>query len=485
MISFATEFPLKPIPDRRAFLAQVVSWLRGTNYSSVFDDPRERDLAGDFVHLQSTNGEELRLRELGNDRGLEAIGFRYDFPDREGRLWRTEAVLRRGVSSDAQDLIRLRTQCIARRTGVRLAVPRKPYLIKTILSDGWGGEDGELSVSDCPLWLTDDDAGLKVASSVTLGRATRYLPVIYVSATGTSTWLLSHEQIEKLAFDIGGVAHVVAEPDRAFSFRLRDLTAGANVYGATLGIALPGRGIVRRYYLGFQLPDVEDLVPTIREVCVGIRSQMPAEGWDWTELQEQALRRQRERDRKRLSAAETENLYQEEIANLQDRIKQLEAQIVSRPLEEAAMSDEGLFPAALLAKRLGPEIYPGEYSDRLRLAAKECGSRADQFGLDRRSKLVLEAITAHLPSSPALTELLEDLQRATKDSKRVSAELTNLLLRHGFQRKADKKHIRLEAMNGYSGLDTITIPKTPSDHRALMNLRKQVERTLGIAKLSW
>lgn len=368
---------------------------------------------------------------------------------------------------------------------MRLAVPRKPYLIKTILSDGWGGEDGELSVSDCPLWLTDDDAGLKVASSVTLGRATRYLPVIYVSATGTSTWLLSHEQIEKLAFDIGGVAHVVAEPDRAFSFRLRDLTAGANVYGATLGIALPGRGIVRRYYLGFQLPDVEDLVPTIREVCVGIRSQMPAEGWDWTELQEQALRRQRERDRKRLSAAETENLYQEEIANLQDRIKQLEAQIVSRPLEEAAMSDEGLFPAALLAKRLGPEIYPGEYSDRLRLAAKECGSRADQFGLDRRSKLVLEAITAHLPSSPALTELLEDLQRATKDSKRVSAELTNLLLRHGFQRKADKKHIRLEAMNGYSGLDTITIPKTPSDHRALMNLRKQVERTLGIAKLSW
>jgi hypothetical protein len=483
MTSFATEFPVTPIRNRGTFVALVVSWLRGTSYSTVLDDPRDSELGGDTAHLRSGNGEELRLRELGSNSALEAIGFRHDFPDGEGRLWRTEAVLRRAMSSGGQDLIRLRTECIARRPGVRLESPRKPYLVKTMLHDGWGGKDGELSVSDSPLWLTDDDAGLEIARAITLGKATRYMPVIYVSAAGASNWLLSYDQTKKLAFDIGGIAHVVVEPNRAFSFRLRDLTAGVNAYGGTVGIAIPDRGIVRRYYLGFRLPDVEDLLAMVHEVSVGIRSQMPAEGWDWTELQEQALRRQRERDRNRISLAETENLYQEEIANLQDRIRQLEGQIAARPPEEATEIEDGLLPA-LLVKKLGPEIYPGEFSDRLRLAAKECGARAEQIGLDRRSKLVLDAIAARLPSSPALSEMLEDLKRATKDPKRVAPELTALLLRHGYREKSDNKHIRLEAMNGYDGLDTITLPKTPSDHRGLMNLRKQVERTLGITKLS-
>jgi hypothetical protein len=90
------------------------------------------------------------------------------------------------------------------------------------------------------------------------------------------------DQIEKFAFDLGGIAHVVVEPNRAFSFQLRDRTAGANAYRGTLAIALPGRGIVRRAYLGFRLPDVDDLLTFVHQATIGIRNQMPAEGWDWT-----------------------------------------------------------------------------------------------------------------------------------------------------------------------------------------------------------
>ncbi len=483
MTSFATEFPVNPIPDRGTFVAQVVSWLRGTDYSTVLDNPRESDLGGDTAHLRSPSGEELRLRELGDDGHLEAIGFRHDFPDNEGRLWRTEVVLRRAASSDGQDLIRLRTECVARKPGVRLDTPRKPYIVKMILRDGWGGADGELPVSDDPYWLADDETGLNVARAVTLGKATRNLPVIYISAVDDTNWLISQTQIEKLAFDIGGVAHVVVEPSRAFSFGLRDLTSGANAYGGTIAIALPGRGIVRRFYLGFRLPDIEDLLTVVREASIGIRSQLPAEGWDWTELQEQALRRQRERDRNRVSAAEVEELYKEEIENLQDRVRQLEGQLAARQPDEVTETDYGLLPASVV-KRLGPEIYQGEFSDRLRFAAKECSVKADQIGLDRRSRSVLDAIVALLPLSPELSELLEDLKRATKDPKRVAAEVTAVLARHGYHEKSDKKHIRLQAGAEMIGLDVITLPKTPSDKRGLTNFRKQIERTLGIAKLS-
>jgi hypothetical protein len=430
MRPFVTEFPVKTISDRAIFVAQVVAWLRGANYSTVLDEPRDADLGRDTAHVRAPNGEELRLRELSTDGVLEAIGFRHEYPDAEGRLWRTEAVLRRAVSTSAQDLVRLRTECVAREPGVRLDFPRKPYLVKMILQDGWGGNDGHLLISDKPLWLADDEAGRETAKAVTIGQASQYLPVIYVSAAGTSEWLLSPDQTNKLAFDLGGIAHVVVEPNRAFSFNLRDLTDGRNVFGGTLGIAVPGRGIIRRYYLGIRLPDVEDLLAFVREVSISIRSQMSAEGWDWTELQEQSLRRQRERDRNRLSLEEIEKFYQEEIENLQDRVRQLDAQIAVRSPEDAMEFEDGLFPADVV-KTIGLEIYPGEFSDRLRLAAKECCSRAEQIGLDHRSKHVLEAIAARLPSSHALAELLEDLKRATKDSKRLAPELTALLLRLG------------------------------------------------------
>lgn len=484
MTIFATEFPVtRSVCNRAAFVAQVVTWLKGISSSRIFEEPRYTDLDSDNSYLRATNGEELRLRELSRDGKLEAIGFRHDLPDNDARIWRTEATVKCALDADGQNLLRLRTQCIARDHRAFLETPRKPFLIKRFLEDRWGGQDVALKVSNGPIWLTPDSPSLDLARAITRGEATRNLPVIYVSATGSSTWLLSLDQLYKIAFDVGGVAHLVVEPNRDFSFALRDLTAGANAYGGTLAIAIPGRGIVRQFYLGWRLPNVSDIVEAIRAGVHSIRTQMPAEGWDWTELQEQALRLQRERDRNRLSTQETENLYQQEIINLQERISQLEAQLAARAPEDAIQNDDALLPTSL-TDRIGPQIYNGEISDRIRWSAKECLTRADQIGLDNRSKAILGAIVSNLPSSPGLAEFREDLKRATKDSARLAEQLTSLLIRHGYQKKSDKKHIKLEAKAEFAGLENITISKTPSDYRGLENMRKDIEKILGITKLS-
>jgi hypothetical protein len=482
MAAFATEFPVKRIAERGTFLAQVISWLQGTNYSTVFDNPINTDLGGDWAQIETRSGEELRLREFRDDTNVWAMGFRHDFPDGQGRLWRTEAVLRRAKADVEQDIIRLRTQCIAQDPNARLEAPRKPYLVKAMLRDQWGGLDRELSVSDQPHWLGDSGAALATANTITNGGGTHYLPVVYISAIGPENWLLSKDQIEKLAYDLGGVAHVAVESTRAFSFRLRDMADGRNAYGGTIGIAIPGRGLIRRFFLGIHYTDLDELQLGVRTAAIAIRGEMPAEGWDWTELQEQALRYQRVRDRKRLSDRETIELYEGEVENLKDRINQLEAQISTREPTAAIEIDEGLLPALLVSK-IGPEIYPGEFSDRIRLAVRECAARAELISLDKRSAQVFQEIAAHLPTSAALSELREDLKRATKDPKRVTSEMVRLLSRHGYREKSDNKHVRLQAMERYVGLDTITIPKTPSDARGLINLRKQIERTLGLNKL--
>ncbi|MGV2018157.1 hypothetical protein [Agrobacterium sp. 22-223-1] len=480
MLPFSTEFPIKLPGNRAVFVAEVIAWLKGISSSTVLNEGSGQVLDRENAHLRAATGEELRFRELVENDVWEAIGFRHDLPDAEGRLWRTEGVLKR-VSGDADDgLVRFRTQCFAKVAGARIDSPRKPYLIKSLLSNTWGGIDGSIPVSDQPVWVTDSDDGLELAHAITLGGASRWLPIVYVSANGRSSWQLSRNDIEGLAYDLGGIAHVFVEPNRAFSYKLRSITEGRNAYGGAMGLSMPGQGIIRRYHVGWDIQNSKDLKEILKLAAMSVRSQMPVLGWDWTDLQEQALRAQRERDRSRLSADDMAQLYDEEIANLQDKIRQLEIQVSSIGIISASDSE---FSDDNLVQLIGPEIYSGEISDRIRLAMKLGLNVADQVGLDERSRVIFHKIIDKLPVSPALNELLLDLSRATKDSKRVASALVSLLARHGYFEKADNKHIRLEALKGFEGLEAITLPKTPSDGRGLKNLCKQVERTLGLTKL--
>ncbi|NJO56772.1 MAG: hypothetical protein HC834_11120 [Rhodospirillales bacterium] len=399
-------------------MAEVIAWLQGTSYSTVLASGSDKELDGENAHLRSPAGEELRLRELRGSDNWSAIGFRHDFPDPQGRLWRTEGVLRRLAAEGGQNLIRLRTQCLAGTPSASLERPRKPYLIKALLKNGWGGADALLLVSDQPVWLADTDEGLGTARAVTLGEATKWLPTVYISAKGNRAWHLSQGDIERLAYDLGGIAHVVVEPDRAFSFRLRDETGGRNVYGGAVGLAAPGQGIIRRYHLGWRVQDENELAAAVKEAVTSLRGQMPAFGWDWTELQERALRAQREAYKGALSAAESDALFNDYIKQLEDlraENRQLQEQLRSRPVSSEIGTDEEDFSNENLVGIIGPEFYSGEISDRLRLAAKTTLSVADQIGLDARSKVILHRIVDRLPVSPALRELLEDLARATKD----------------------------------------------------------------------
>lgn len=487
MLPFSTEFPVKAVDNRAAFVAEVIAWLRGTSYSTVLASGTDQDLEAENAYFCAASGEELRLRELRNADDWSAIGFRHDFPDDEGRLWRTEGVLRRSAADAGNDLIRIRTQCLARAPGARLDKPRKPYLIKALLKNGWGGIDALLTVSDQPVWLDDTEKDLETAKAVTLGQATKWLPTAYISASSRCAWLLSKREIEKLAYDLGGMAHVLVEPDRGFSFRLREATNGRNAYGGTVGLSVPGQGTLRRYYFGWHIQNGKDLMEVVRGAASNMRGRMPAFGWDWTDLQERALRAQRETWQGALSAAESEKLfddYVDQIENLQTEIRQLQEQLRSRSVSAEVGTDEEEFSNENLVHVIGPEVYSGEISDRLRFAAKTTLSVSDQIGLDNRSEIILQRIVDRLPVAPALNELKQDLDRVTKDRRRVATELTSLLRRHGYSEKSDNKHIRLEAAEEFDGLDAITLPKTPSERRGLRNLRTQIERALGINKIS-
>lgn len=485
MQPFATEFPVKCTPNKAAFLAEVIAWLKGMEGSTILDSTSAYELDGENVYLCSTKGEELRMRELKRNGDWEAIGFQYDMPDDQGRVWRTEAVLRRDKVSKDEGLIRLRTQCIPKAPGAYITTPKKPYLIKTLLNNKWGTRDGEFDICNSPHWLENSDVDIAVAQLVMSGSAGQRLPIVYISATGHEEWLLTQNEIEKLAYDLEGVAHVLAEPSRNFSMRLRDITEGKNIYNGTVGISLPGRGIIRQFFLGTQFEQISELIECVKTTSINLRGVMPATGWEWSELQEHALRSQQAALRGALSQDDANQLledYGKELASLQDENRQLKELINSQTVDNFE-NDYKKFKSEEISLKICDEIYPGEVSDRIRYAAETALSTKDTKGIDPRTIAVWQSILECIPRSTGLDDLLADIERATKDPNRLAVEVPKLLERHGYCEKGDNKHIRLEPKNGFSGLQSITVPKTPSEIRGLQNQRKQIERTLGIGIL--
>ncbi|OWK33172.1 hypothetical protein [Sphingomonas dokdonensis] len=212
---------------------------------------------------------------------------------------------------------------------------------------------------------------------------------------------------------------------------------------------------------------------------------MPSSGWDWTDFQEHALKAQRATLRDSLSQVDAEELFEgfsKQLEDLQDENRRLKEEINRQATVAITITQPDISNVGFLGS-VAKEIYPGEIIDRVRLAVYTAIFAAETSGVDERSLAIWEEIVQHTPRSPALDELLSDLSRATKDPKRVANEVTSLLERHGYRAKSDNKHVRLEPQNGYVGLKSLTVSKTPSDSRGLKNLCKQIERTLGISKL--
>lgn len=518
---FATEFGIEP-HSKEQFVTLVTDWIRGMRHSSLFHSGAQSTLDQDAPVVIGPKGDKLQLHAVDDEEaGVTCQGFRYDTPDGD-RIWRIEGVLTQKAEAD-EGIFRIRGQNLARSGLAELHRPNKPFLIKTLIRDGTTRQDGDLQIMESPHVLHSLPSDLELAEKVIAGQASRFLPAIYVSTRSGIECALSKGQIADLARELGGVAHVIVEPNRGFSFDLKERTAGRNAYGGAIGISIPGRGMVRKLFPRWEDATGEGLKQAALWAAIELRSQMASDGgWDWSQLQERRIRLERlrrpaeqqdtqrrreleearakletqaERDfaallqqldeeRAQLQADTTENeaLWQEEIASKQDRIRDLENQVAALQESNSASRVDGLLSQEFI-DTLGPELWAGEFSDRVLLALRKTLETAESSGLDARSTAVLTAINRQMEFSGGANLASSELAKATTDAKRMAKNLIRVMSSYGFEEKADNKHVRLRPRKGFVGLEPITLPKTPSEHRGLKNQKADIERNLGLRPL--
>lgn len=271
MLLFATEFPIDHGQDPSVFLRIVREWLYTAHETAL--TPEDLATFTDDHELVVSAGDELvRLLRVSAP-GDEAVAVGY--ARQEGVLkWATTLVF----SRQADDTwVSVRVSADALERGVAVPVSKKPVIVHTLLDELGGALDGALAVRTVPVRLSDLD--MELAVRCVTGEAGCRLPVVYVSVDQTGDHVL---HVDALALALAGSAHVLVEPDRAFSMQLKHLSGSRNVYGGTVGVHWPDGNGRRPFFVGGAFRTAADLGPAIIEEirrALVVRPPMPRCAW--------------------------------------------------------------------------------------------------------------------------------------------------------------------------------------------------------------
>lgn len=466
MLSFATEFPVEGDRTANEFLAAVAEWLLGSPHTSFEQlDLAHFDREEQWVKRRSN--ELLEVLQHGSV-GAESAAVRYTKVDR-GLEWASTVVFAR---SSPNGWIGIRTSVESLHPAARLPAAKKPVFVRTFLDRLGGGMDGDLRVQSTAIVLSNSD--VETAARAISGKADCRMPVVYVSARFQGGHAVD---ADLLADQLSGMAHVLVEPNRPFSYRLMQEVNGQNVYGGTVGVYWPDGGGRRSFFLGKEFDGVDELqCAVVDEVRTALTNRRPLMRVTWSAVQEQVSRKvfaalrehgSTEVDRyienfdKELAAkkAELDNA-EREIARLNAEVRKYQAQSPMQVGISLRMSGE-------------QDLYPGELLGIVRDALVDSVGRVPS---DSRRMHVLQSLVSANPPTGEPEAMRNTLKKLLRDYRGLDTRVRSALQEMGFGILEDGKHYKIV----FQGDDryTFTMPKSGSDWRGGLNLASDIARLL-------
>lgn len=163
--------------------------------------------------------------EIDTDKKQSA--FRVAIVDDNGELWTTDVAL-----NDINHEIQLR---LAREKNIVSAEYDKsfnlPYIFKRIIREGFGGMDDDLPVIDKPIFI--DEHNISLIAELINGLKKYSMPIIYVTHPFDCEYMLD---VNELAKDMAGSAHVLVEKSPDVAYELKSLTQCKNPYNGAVEI---------------------------------------------------------------------------------------------------------------------------------------------------------------------------------------------------------------------------------------------------------
>ena len=468
MLVWATEFPVAAPSDCRDVLQVATDTLATSRYSPWQAHSFGPSPTNELKRLEM-DGHVVTVGHAEYDSGRIA-GLQHQWVESSKREWINEIV---GYDNYGGTVVSVRLHCNLLRPGLQLPVPKKPFVVGQLLKDLGGGDDSWLVVQDHPHRLAE--SGVDDAASLVNGTSLVRLPVVYVSA---GRFRQPFVDADELAAWLGGMAHVVVEPSRYFSFALARNTGRANAYGGAVSIYWPQGAAAQVRYLPALLPDSAEMQ---RVVAVRVRQALtqirPASPCTFQYLQELSSRAQVARLRAEGSTAVQDYVaaFDGEIAAKDERLVVMERELQRLRAEIYRYEQSGELGDSTVTMSHGEEreFYVGERRDAIMAALDRGRKYLTQNG--RRAHLVEDVLRAN-----EATDVGPDLEASLKDTFAKSGDLGQSQRRTledlGFIIEKTGKHWKV--MYHGDGRYIFTVGNTGSDHRAGKNLASTIIKKL-------
>lgn len=466
MIVWATEFPAPVGTSVDAVLALADKWLRGSPHLPWRDVELPPVPAGELVRTEH-EGQTVQ-RVSVSTAGSRWTGLRHTWTEDSKREWTTDIIAWATPSSAA---IAVRLDCNLLSAGLGLPRPKKPYIVKLLLQQFNGGADAWLDVRDQPTLL--EEAQVDNAAAIIRGTTPVKLPIVYVSSGyGHRPMIDAVELSEWLA----GMAHVVVEPSRHFSFALARSVEKRNPYGGAVAVLWP-RALERlTRFLPRDFDSADDLVAEVADrVRSALAAVRPTPELTWPFVQEYVARQRIEVLRSTGSTQVNEYVaaFDAELQAKDERINSSEREIGRLLAELRRVEATADASGGLLVAGEEQELYPGELKDAVHYALRSSLTGLEAAG--RRRHIVEDLLSANKATGND-EEIAESVKRCFATSGELTTSNRRTLEELGFEIAEDGKHncASYRGDNRYA----FVISKSSSDHRAGKNLASEINRKL-------
>ena len=372
--------------------------------------------------------------------------------------WQTTVVF---SSTDSDSWVSIRTDRESAQPQLELPNAKKPYIVRTIIEKLGGGLDAELFVTDQPYWLKSNDAGMVVR--LMNGDAENYLPIVYVSRRFDE--YLDVDPLP-LARALGGIAHVLIEPDRSFSRTIQPQVESNNVYGGRLGVYWPN-GNSYRYFLNETTPtefDLRNLITSRIRSALLHRRPLSRCTWSIAEAEVARVALEALRSSGSNDVEEYVRIFDAEINAKNKQIEDAESEIAKLKSRNFRSSEDRLESPVKLNFGGEQEFLEGEFNE---IVGDAIQNYLQAVQSDSRRHDIIQSLVNNSKFSLGLKDRRERLKEILRSYKSMTKDIRTDLEDIGFRISEDGKHFKLIYMDDERY--TFALPKSGGDFRGGLN----------------
>lgn len=464
---FSTDFPLATGTPALQILEECLYWVSDSPHTSFTQiELLEKVQIQDFK--KRTSGEQIDF-EYTDDDNLQIHSFVYTKTD-SSHSWVT-SVSFLTVPDTGEAWVNVKAYCNTFVASAKIPSLKKPLIIIRLIDRYGGGSDGILTVNHEFIQLNDTEDDLSFAADLINGNTGNRLPIVYITKYHSG---FSGVIPDRLARAVSGLAHVVVEPNRSFSNKLRPLVNSQNIYGGAVGIYWPSDGGVSVYRKNSD----QGVKPFEAEIFEEL-GELTAQRMPLRKCSMEALREAK--NRKLLQKLKSENssdltayidAFDEELSAKEEQINLLQREV--NRLEAASRSLRSKNPVqGGVNLDIGDEedFFADEiYCIVLDALMEQCARVPE----NSRRLHILQTISSKMPKEKMSATIAATIKESLRSYREMTPKIRSTLLGLGFTITDDGKHLKLVYRE--DGRYTFTLPKSGSDGRGGLNAASDMVR---------